>query len=183
MAQLWLDSTVAGTEHPQVTTSPDLDSVPDRLRHHERSTRFADRVGEGEKVVVGRPRLRGIDGQSDDLPAARGTQAFGVRLAQVVGVGLGIRRKRAKHRLLVAVHVGQSRIGGPRTRVARAMPSGSHVSDRTGTALDALGLRPCRYRGGRFLEPRVTAHCDTRGELAGRPSELIRAADQPSRLR
>jgi hypothetical protein len=145
MTQLWLDSTVAGTEHPQVTTSPDLDPVPNRLGHDQRPARLADRVGQGEQVVVGRPCLRRIDGQSDDLPAAWGTQAVGVRLAQVVGVGLGIGRKRAEHRLLVAVHVGQSRIGGPRTRVARAMPSGSHVSDRTGTALDALGLRPCRY--------------------------------------
>ncbi len=70
---------------------------------------LADRVGQSHQVVLAWRLRSRSPGESDDLPAARGTKAIGVRLAQVIGMRLDVRRQRAEHRGGVGVVVGQGR--------------------------------------------------------------------------
>jgi hypothetical protein len=106
-----------------VTPSCDL-TDHDRLvvlRAVARTPCLANGVRKGEQVVVTGARLDELGHQPDDLPAARGSQPFGVQGAQVVGVRLRVGRQRAEHRGRVRVHVGQRRHRGARTGRPRAL--------------------------------------------------------------
>jgi hypothetical protein len=88
-----------------VTTTADLDALPDRLRRTERPLGLTYRVSQRLEVVgyflFGRGR------QPDDFPAKRSRHAVGVPGAQVVAMRLDEGRQRAKHCRRVAVNISQ----------------------------------------------------------------------------
>jgi hypothetical protein len=86
------------------------------------SSRFADRVGEGDQVIGSGRRRCEIAVVPHEFPASGGGEAAGVRLAQVVRMGLGKRRQGSDDGRGIAVDVGQSgnRLSG--TAVPGAAP-------------------------------------------------------------
>ena len=88
--------------------------------------RFPYSLCERHEVVVGRWGRTELTVVADQIPAARGRQAAGVGLAEVVGVRLGKRRERADNRRRLRVDIRQRRDGLPGTSVARASPWGPH---------------------------------------------------------
>ena len=78
--------------------------------------RLPHRLGQGDQVVGARRRRLELALVPDQVPAARGGQAAGVRLAQVVGVRLGERGQGADHGGRVGIDIGQcgdGRFGQP----------------------------------------------------------------------
>ncbi len=100
-------------------------------RRRGRAGGLADRVGQREQVVVGRPLGLRVGRQPEHLPAAGGGESLGVGLAQVVGVRLGVRRERAQDGRLVGVHVRQRVDRGTAARGARTATGGTHAANAT----------------------------------------------------
>jgi hypothetical protein len=87
-----------------------------------RTSRFPHRVGQGDQIIGGGRRRGEITVMPHEFPASGGGEAAGVRLAEVVRVGLGERREGADDGGRIAVDVGQcgNRLSG--TAVPGAAP-------------------------------------------------------------
>jgi hypothetical protein len=81
-----------------MAAAADLDTLASRLVRRARRGSFADRVGQGLKVVG----LRGLIGlaewEPDDVPATRGGHPVSVPGTQVIAMRLDKGRQRAKDR-------------------------------------------------------------------------------------
>ena len=91
-------------------------------RGWRRAGGFAYGVGQRDEVVRGGGWRREVAVVADQIPASGGSEAAGVRFAEIVCVGLGEGGQRADHRGGVVVDVGQ---GGDRlsgTAVPGAAP-------------------------------------------------------------
>ena len=128
-------SWVSTRRWPRRKVSREPYSATGRLRGgRHRAGGLADRVREGEQVVVGGASRREVGDQPQHLPAARRGQPLGVPVAQVVGVRLGVGRERAEHCRLVGVDIGERRDRGTGARGARAAAGRAHEGKRTAGA-------------------------------------------------
>jgi len=110
-------------------------------RGWRRAGGFADGVGQRDQVVRGGGWRREVAVVADQIPASGGSEAAGVRFAEIVRVWLGEGGQRADHCGGVAVDVGQ---GGDRlsgTAIAGAAPWGPHGGTLFRRATDALATR------------------------------------------
>ena len=87
-----------------------------------RTSRLADGVGQGDQVIRGGGWWFELAVVADQFPAAGGGEAAGVRLAQVVGMGLGVRSQWPHDRGRLRIHVRQRRDRQPGAAVAGAAP-------------------------------------------------------------
>src|SRR6478735_3459010 len=120
-----------GGQHAQVPATAGLTtgllSRGDAQRGH-RAGGLADRVGQSQQIIGRGAPVHRVASEPEDLPAARRREAFAVRLAQVVGVRLGIGGQRAEDRRLVRVDVGQRRDRGSPAGRARTAAGRTHVA-------------------------------------------------------
>jgi hypothetical protein len=79
-------------------------------------------VGQGHQVVRGGRRGLELPVVTDQFPTAGGGEAAGVRLAQIVGMGLGVRSQWPHDRGRLRIHVRQRRDRQPGAAVAGAAP-------------------------------------------------------------
>lgn len=83
-------------------------------------------VGQSLEIVAGGSGCRRVGCESHDLPAAWSGETLGVRLTQVVAVGLGKGRQRPQNRSLVSVDIGQRRDRRAHAGRARATSDWTH---------------------------------------------------------
>ena len=133
------------------------------------------------------PRGRRVPGEPEHLPAAGRREPLAVRVAEVVGVRLGVGRQRAEHRRLVGVDVGQradrgAAAGGARTAAGRTHgPDGTRRVRRPPIRLAAVEPGSRRRgpsgtgAGAACADPAILPEPPGRPELPHRPRALRRA--------
>ena len=103
-------------QDPQVTAAADLDPLAHRLSRRAGRAGFADGVGERLQVVGLRRRgFLSLEGEADDVPAARRREPPRVIGAQVVTVRFDVGGERPEYRGGVTVDIGE--------RVDRFLPA------------------------------------------------------------
>lgn len=122
--------------------------------------RLSHGLRERHEIVVGRWGRTELTVVADQVPAAGGSQAAGMGLAEVIGMRLGKRRERADDSRRLRVDIRQRRDGLPGTSVARASPWGPH-----GGTVSLHGPLPCAVGPRHAVLPNERS---TRG-ACGRP--------------
>ena len=83
---------------------------------------FPNGVGEGHKIVRGGRRRLELAVVADEFPAPGSGEAPGVRLTEIIRMGLGVRSQGTHDRGRFRIHVRQRRDRQPGAAVAGAAP-------------------------------------------------------------